>query len=182
MKDKPTPVTDAEGKPMRGKWAQGIVPRHFRWVLTDRLAICERPGGHGQSHRRVRRQEEIIWLRQNGFDCVISLIPSSHNLHNYDELGMPFLHRPVEKRSAMGARLPQIYDEIMAMLDEGQRLVVHSDAVDDTVLGFVGGYLVWTGLVPGVPETVTVVERMLERQLGPDARAMVAAVYEARRE
>ncbi len=180
MNDKPAPVTDTQGKPMRGKWAQGIVPRHFRWVLTDRLAICERPGGHGQSHRRVRRQEEIIWLRQNGFDRVISLIPSSHNLHNYDELGMPFLHRPVEKRSSMGSRLPQIYDEIAAMLEEGQRLVVHSDAVDDTVLGFVGGYLVWTGLVPGVPETVTVVERMLERQLGPDARAMVAAVYEAR--
>jgi len=44
----------------KGKWAQGIQPRHFNWVIQDRLAICERPGGFGQNHRKVRRQEEII--------------------------------------------------------------------------------------------------------------------------
>ena len=59
-----------------------------------RIAICERPGGYGDNHRRVRRQEEIIWIRENGFGCVISLIPAPHNLHNYDELGVPYRHRP----------------------------------------------------------------------------------------
>ena len=34
---------------MKGKWAQGITPRNFVWVLKDRLAVCERPG-------RLRRQ------------------------------------------------------------------------------------------------------------------------------
>ena len=71
--------------PMRGKWARGIVPRNFYWIIKDRLAVCERPGGFGENHRRVRRQEEIIWLRENGFDVVISLLASEHNLHNYDE-------------------------------------------------------------------------------------------------
>ena len=32
---------------MKGKWAQGITPRNFVWVLKDRLAVCERPGGYG---------------------------------------------------------------------------------------------------------------------------------------
>lgn len=176
MNDRPAPVTDAQGKPMRGKWAQGIVPRHFAWVLKPRLAICERPGGHGTSHRPVRRQEEIIWLRQNDFDRVISLIPSTHNLHNYEEMGLPFLHRPLDRNAEMAKRLPPLYDEIRALLDAGQTLIVHGDAIDDTVLGFVGGYLVHAGLVTEVPKAVTVVERMLERQLGPRARAMVAAV------
>ena len=72
---------------MKGKWAQGIKPRNFAWIIRDRLAICERPGGYGANHRRVRRQEEIIWLREQGFTRVISLIPSPHNLHNYEELG-----------------------------------------------------------------------------------------------
>ena len=45
---------------LRGKWALGITPRNFTWVIKDRLAICERPGGYGENHRRVRRQEEII--------------------------------------------------------------------------------------------------------------------------
>jgi len=175
MTERSIPVTDAEGKPMRGKWAQGIVPRHFAWILKERLAICERPGGYGDNHRRVRRQEEIIWLRQNGFDNVISLIPSNHNLHNYDELDMPYLHRPLEKRANMSLRLPQIYDELGVLLDDGQKLIVHGDSFDDTMLGFVGGYVVYSGLVPNVPETITVVEQMLERQLGPEARSMVAA-------
>ncbi|MGZ0216795.1 MAG: hypothetical protein ACKVKP_12180, partial [Acidimicrobiales bacterium] len=79
---------------MKGKWAAGIEPRNFAWVMKDQLAVCERPGGYGANHRRVRRQEEIIWLRQQGFDIVFSLIPGSHNLNNYRELGLPFAHRP----------------------------------------------------------------------------------------
>ena len=52
---------------VKGKWAQGIEPRNFRWVIKGSLAVCERPGGYGPNHRRVRRQEEIIWVREQGF-------------------------------------------------------------------------------------------------------------------
>ena len=83
----------------KGKWARGIVPRNFHWIVKDQLAVCERPGGYGANHRRVRRQEEIIWLRESGFGCVISLIPSPHNLHNYDELGVAWQHRPFTART-----------------------------------------------------------------------------------
>ena len=61
---------------MKGKWAAGIPPRNFTWVITDHLAVSERPGGFAVNHRRVRRQEEIIWLRVQGFGRVISLLPS----------------------------------------------------------------------------------------------------------
>ena len=56
----------------KGKWAQGIRPRNFHWVIADSLAICERPGGYGANHRKVRRQEEIIWVREQGFTVVIA--------------------------------------------------------------------------------------------------------------
>ena len=79
---------------MKGKWAQGIRPRNFHWIIKDQVALCERPGGYGANHRRVRRQEEIIWIREQGFGCVISLIPAPHNLHNYDDLGVVWRHRP----------------------------------------------------------------------------------------
>jgi hypothetical protein len=64
----------ADAPKLRGKWALGITPRHFTWILKDKLAICERPGGYGDNHRRVRRQEEIIWIRENGFNYAISII------------------------------------------------------------------------------------------------------------
>ena len=63
------------GAPMKGKWAAGIPPRNFTWVVQDQLAVSERPGGFAPNHRRVRRQEEIIWLRNQGFTRVVSLLP-----------------------------------------------------------------------------------------------------------
>ena len=39
---------------LRGKWALGITPRNFTWIMKDKLAVCERPGGYGDNHRRVR--------------------------------------------------------------------------------------------------------------------------------
>ena len=73
---------------MKGKWAAGIPPRNFTWVIKDHLAVSERPGGFSNNHRRVRRQEEIIWLRVQGFGRVVSLLPSPHNLAAYDEEGL----------------------------------------------------------------------------------------------
>ncbi|HTZ09538.1 MAG TPA: hypothetical protein VMB72_10715, partial [Acidimicrobiales bacterium] len=80
---------------MKGKWAAGIPPRNFTWVVKDQLALSERPGGFAPHHRRVRRQEEIIWLRQQGFNRVVSLLPSPHNLAAYEEQEMACSHFPL---------------------------------------------------------------------------------------
>ena len=60
---------------MRGKWAAGIQPRSFTWVYKDILAVSERPGGSTTVHRRVRRDEELLWLKHQGFGRVISILP-----------------------------------------------------------------------------------------------------------
>ncbi|HEY2562818.1 MAG TPA: hypothetical protein VGI44_03835 [Acidimicrobiales bacterium] len=80
---------------MKGKWAAGIPPRNFTWVIKDRLAVSERPGGFAPNHRKVRRQEEIIWLQVQGFTAVVSLLPSSHNLQAYQEQELPSIHFPL---------------------------------------------------------------------------------------
>ncbi|MEY2425753.1 MAG: hypothetical protein QOI61_1325, partial [Actinomycetota bacterium] len=79
---------------MKGKWAAGIQPRNFTWVIKDRLAISERPGGYGRSHRKVRRQEEMIWLRENGFSRIVSVLASPHNMAAYEDFGIPASHVP----------------------------------------------------------------------------------------
>ena len=61
---------------MKGKWARGITPRFFAWIIKGHLAISERPGGYARNHRKVRRHEEILWLRSEGFTRVVSLLPS----------------------------------------------------------------------------------------------------------
>jgi hypothetical protein len=165
---------------MRGKWAEGIVPRNFAWVIKDRLAVCERPGGYGENHRRVRRQEEIIWIRQQGFHRVISLIPAPHNLHNYEELDVEYLHRPFGPADHDHEFLPALYVEMQGLLSSGERLIVHGEEVGDRLSGLLGGYLVWTGMVPHGPQAISIIERIVTRQMGPRGRGLVALAADLR--
>lgn len=159
---------------VKGKWAQGIRPRNFHWIIKDQIAVCERPGGYGQNHRRVRRQEEIIWIREQGFTCVISLIPSSHNLHNYDEEGVAWRHRPFPADEDPAPVLRSLYPELRELVAAGGKLLVHQEELGDRVCGLMAGYLLWAGLVSAGPEAITVTERITERQLGPVGRNLVA--------
>lgn len=158
---------------MKGKWAQGIVPRSFAWVIKDCLAVCERPGGYGENHRRVRRQEEIIWIKQQGFTRVISLLPTPHNLHAYDEHGLPYEHRPFPFHDDPAPFLRELYADLRRQLEAGDRLLVHHEEMGDVVTGVMAGYLVHSGVVPEGPRAVAIVEHLLERQIGPQGRDLV---------
>ncbi|MFN8021475.1 MAG: hypothetical protein U0Q03_08110 [Acidimicrobiales bacterium] len=165
---------------LRGKWALGITPRNFTWIMKDKLAICERPGGYGDNHRRVRRQEEIIWLRENGFGCLISIIPAPHNLHNYDELSLPYRHRPFTGVDDLGLWLKTFYTELHHLLDSGVKVIVHNENVDDRLVGIMGGYIRWAGLVEDPSTAITVIERIAGRQLDPFGREVILMVHELR--
>ncbi len=163
---------------MRGKWARGIAPRFFAWIIKDKLAVSERPGGYARNHRRVRRQEEIIWIREQGFGCVISLIPTPHNLHNYDELGVKYLHRPFspvdDPREVLGA----LYPELRGLLVAGTKVIMHIEEVSDRLAGVVGGYIRWSGLVTDAPSAIAVTEKLTNRQLEPLARSFITLAVE----
>src|SRR5258708_13748678 len=74
----------------------------------DRLGAGERPGGFARNHRKVRRQEELIWLSVHGFTHVVSLLDSPHNLHAYDEAGIPHHHVPPRPRLELVPRPPAV--------------------------------------------------------------------------
>ena len=159
---------------MRGKWALGIAPRHFTWVLKNRVAVCERPGGYGASHRRVRRQEEILWIREQRFNCVISLSPLPHNLHNYDEVGVQWRHRPFTGVDDGADYLRALYEELSRFVHGGHKVIVHREELADHVCGFLAGFLLWSGIVATSTEVTTVIEHITQRQLGPTGREIVS--------
>lgn len=165
---------------LRGKWALGITPRNFTWIIKDKLAVCERPGGYGENHRRVRRQEEIIWLRENGFGCLISIIPAPHNLHNYEELNLPYMHRPFTGIGDSGVWLKSFYTELNGLLEGSTKVIIHNDNVDDRLMGILGGYIRWSGLVDNPSQAITITERIAQRQLDPFARELILGVHELR--
>ncbi len=158
---------------MKGKWAEGIEPRNLSWVVAERLAVCERPGGYGASHRRVRRQEEIIWLRLNDFDVVVSLTTAPHNLHSYAELNLPHLHRPWPESDDLGEYLLQVRDDLEQLASEGKRVILHKDNVGEDICGFVAAYLLLSGKVPAGPQATAITERIFGQRIGPEGRRVV---------
>lgn len=159
---------------MRGKWASGISPRNFTWVVKEHLAVSERPGGFAPNHRRVRRQEEIIWLRVQGFNRVVSLLPSPHNLAAYDDGGLAWSHFPLPAAGDVREQLTELYEQLGGWLRQGERVLVHQEELGDRVMGVMGGYLLWSGRLPGGSQAIAVVERLVGHQMGPVGRDLVA--------
>lgn len=160
---------------MKGKWAAGIPPRNFTWVIRDRLAMSERPGGFAPNHRRVRRQEEIIWLRAQGFTRVVSLLPSQHNLHAYEDEGMPHAHYPLVPNVDPRPVLTDCYVDLGRSLRDGARMLMHQEELGDRVMGVAAGFLVWSGRVAAEPQAIALVEHLVGHQMGSAGRELVVA-------
>ncbi len=117
----------------------------------------------------------MIWIRENDFSFVVSLIPSDHNLHSYDEQGMPWKHWPFSPSLDLDDALPKLYAEMQHLLADGNKLLLHMEEVGDRIAGLMAGYLRWTGMVPVTFDAITVLEQILSRQMGPPGRMIVSA-------
>ncbi len=166
---------------LRGRWAQGLQPRYFTWVIKDRLGAGERPGGFARNHRKVRRQEELIWLNVHGFTHVVSLLDSPHNLHAYEEAGIAYAHVPLGPHDELVPRLEVVYATIVKLLDDPtEKLFVHHEEFGDRLLGVMSGYLVYAGLVERGPHAISIMEKLTGRSIDSAGREIIAATIDER--
>ncbi len=160
---------------MRGRWAQGLEPRSFCWIIKDHLAASERPGGFARNHRKVRRQEELIWLAGNGFTHVLSLLDSPHNLHAYDEAGIAYEHVPLGRRDEWPEHLRPIYETLASgSTIPRRRCSSTTRSSASACMGVLAGFLLYTGKVTEGPHAIVVIEKITGRQLGAAGREIVA--------
>jgi hypothetical protein len=154
----------------------GLKPRGFTWVITDRLAVSERVGGSGFQHRRVRREEEITWLvEEAGINTVVSMLPGNQNLLAYREAGMATFSVPIGTELSSGD-VDQFFTTLsQATAKRQSRVLVHREAIDDTVGGLLGGFLVSSGLVTDPILALAVIQQILGRALGPEGRSLIPA-------
>jgi hypothetical protein len=150
----------------------GLEPRDFTWVIQDRLAVSERIGGYGFQHRRVRREEEIIWLKNAGVTSVLSLLDGNQNIAAYEAAGFATLHQPLGDLEADSVAAVFATLDI-ALRAPGAVLLVHRDIIDEAVAGILAGYLVHSGLVEDPIVAIHAVQEILKRPLGPEARTIV---------
>lgn len=150
----------------------GLEPRDFTWVIQGRLAVSERIGGYGFQHRRVRREEEIAWLKNAGITSVLSLLQGNQNIAAYEAAGFATLHQPLPDLE------PGSVAAVFKTIDVGLRapgavLLVHRDIIDEAVAGILAGYLVHSGLLKDPIVAIHAIQEILKRPLGPEARRVV---------
>jgi hypothetical protein len=151
----------------------GLEPKGFTWVIAGRLAVSERIGGYGFQHRRVRREEEVVWLQSEGVNTVFSLLPGNQNQAAYEAAGLRYINQPVNDDVE-----PDEAPLVFAALDDemsrrGACVLVHRDLIDDTVVGLLGGYLVFCGLVKDPVVATSVIQEITGRPLGPEGRRLI---------
>ena len=158
---------------MKGKWSAGIEPRSFTWVFRGVLALSERPGGNTSVHRKVRRDEELMWLKHQGFTRVISILPPMANLEGYAERGLAASNYPLRGGPQQPEVLRACYLDVDRSLAAKDVVLIHGDDVSDRLLGVLAGYLVWSQKAPNPPTAIALIERLFRRTLGPDGRAIM---------
>jgi hypothetical protein len=143
-------------------------------VIAGRLAVSERIGGYGFQHRRVRREEEILWLKDQGINTVLSFLPSNQNRAAYETAGFRVLSHTVEGFPEEAEEVAAIFaamDEALA--PPGASVLLHRDTIDDTMSGILAGYLVHSGLVEDPIIATSVIQEIVGRPLGPEGRRLI---------
>jgi hypothetical protein len=142
-------------------------------VYKGILAISERTGGSTTVHRRVRRDEELLWLKHQGFGRVISILPVMQNLSSYFEHGLTASHYALRGGPQQREVLEACYKDLANSMQNNVTVLLHSDEVSDRLLGVIAGYLVWTKKVPTTSQSIALVERLFKRSIGPDGRTVL---------
>ena len=157
------------------KKSTGLEPRNFRWVIKGRLATSERIGGYGFQHRRVRREEEIIWLQDHEINSILSLLPAQASTSAFDAVGLKFAWCRVADDIDPEDMRP-VFDALATSLEPPDAVVlVHRDTIDDTLAGILAGYLIDTRMIDDPIVATDVIQQILGRAIGPEGRRLIPA-------
>ena len=155
------------------KKSTGLEPRGFRWVITGRMAVAERIGGYGFQHRKVRREEEITWLKDQGINTIVSLLGPNQNSFAYEAAGLTFVSIEVDDELEPEDAIPVFESLHEAMSVPGAVTLVHRDTIDDTLGGLLSGYLIYAEILDDPIVATDVIQRILGRPIGPEGRRLI---------
>ena len=91
---------------------------------------------------------------------------------------MPYLHRPFTGTDDLGEWLKAFYGEIQGLLEASTKVIAHNESVDDRIIGIMGGYIRWSGMVDDPSMVINLTEQIAKRQLDPFARQVILMAHE----
>ena len=100
-------------------------PRVYTWLVPGRLAVAERPGGGGRSHRIARREAELAWWAAQGVTTIVSGMRTRHGLLEAALGGFRVRWHPLIEPDQAAREAPALVDRALAEMqrDEGGVLV-----------------------------------------------------------
>ena len=66
------------------------------------------------------------------------------------------------------------------LLGKNLKIVVHAEEVSERLIGLMGGYIRWSGLLDDIGQVTMLTERIGGRQLDPVSRELIMTVHELR--
>ncbi len=108
-------------------------PPIHAWIIPGQLAVAERPGGAGRSHRRELRFAEMTWWRSRGVVAIVSALRTRHALADYLEHGFLVRWHPlsdVEQARGEMVALVATVEELLATPGVSA-VLVHCDSAGE---------------------------------------------------
>ena len=109
-------------------------PRFHAWIVPDRVAVAERPGGGGRSHRRARREAEVAWWWDQGVRAIASGMPTRHGLTDYGLAGFAIRWSPLTAPEHAAQEVPQLVAAALE-LAESAPVMVHVNYANEWLAG-----------------------------------------------
>lgn len=116
-------------------------PKRIWWARPAKLCALERPGGGGRSHRPEHRAAEIDYLRASGVRLVLSLMPTRHNLGDYERAGLDARHVPIASWSGAAEALDDLVRLLRRELRRRGAVAVHANRHTDLPAAVCVAYL-----------------------------------------
>jgi hypothetical protein len=125
-------------------------PARYAWIVPGRLAVAERPGRGGRSHRRALRIAETAWWRERGVASIVSCMRTRHALAEYAEEGLVVRWHPLGDPDRVRADLREVVATARELMgSSGGGVLVHCDRANEWLAGIDAALRLGLGLVHG---------------------------------
>jgi hypothetical protein len=113
-----------------------IEPRVYAWLVPGRLAVAERPGGGGRTHRIARREAELAWWAAQGVTTIVSGMRTRHGLLEAALDGFRVRWHPLCEPDQAAREVPALVDRALADMERGEGgVLVHVDRPGEWLAG-----------------------------------------------
>ena len=107
-------------------------PRAYAWIVPERVAVAERPGGCGRAHRREARIAELEWWRDHEVVAIVSGMRTRHCLDDYAARGFEVRWHPLRDPEQAREAAVALAREVRDLLESHQGAVlVHCDCANE---------------------------------------------------